>query len=99
LAQTGWAGCFSDPSEPDKKRREVMYILKNDSWYLERVMFLMAGVMVLVSLLLVLVHSVYWLILTALVGVNLVVFATTGFCPSAQLFHKLGVKPRLQSAN
>jgi len=76
-----------------------MYILKNDSWYLERVMFLMAGVMVLVSLLLVLVHSVYWLILTALVGVNLVVFATTGFCPSAQLFHKLGVKPRLQSAN
>jgi len=76
-----------------------MYILKNDSWYLERVMFLMAGVMVLVSLLLVLVHSVYWLILTALVGVNLVVFATTGFCPSAQLFHKLGVKPRLQSAS
>jgi hypothetical protein len=41
----------------------------------------------------------YWLILTALVGVNLVVFATTGFCPSAQLFHKLGVKPRLHSAN
>ena len=76
-----------------------MYILKSDSWYLERVMFLMAGVMVLVSLLLVLVHSVYWLILTALVGVNLVVFATTGFCPSAQLFHKLGVKPRLQSAS
>ena len=76
-----------------------MYVLKNDSWYLERVMFLMAGVMVLISLLLALVHSVYWLILTALVGVNLVVFATTGFCPSAQLFHKLGVKPRLHSAN
>jgi hypothetical protein len=76
-----------------------MYILKNDSWYLERVMFLMAGFMVLVSLLLALAHSIYWLILTALVGLNLVVFATTGFCPSAQLFHKLGVKPRLHSAS
>jgi hypothetical protein len=49
--------------------------------------------------LLVVTHSLYWLILTVLVGVNLVVFATTGFCPSAQLFHKLGVKPRLHSAN
>jgi hypothetical protein len=76
-----------------------MYLLKNDSWYLERVMFLMAGFMVLLSLLLALAHSGYWLILTALVGVNLVVFATTGFCPSAQFFHKLGVKPRLHSAN
>jgi hypothetical protein len=76
-----------------------MYLLKKDSWYLERVMVMMAGIMTLISVLLIVIHSLYWLILTALVGVNLVVFATTGFCPSAQLFHKLGVKSRLHSAN
>ena len=75
-----------------------MYLLKTDTWYLERVMFLMAGIMILISLLLTALHSLYWLILTALVGLNLIVFAATGFCPSAQLFHKLGVKPGLHSA-
>ena len=74
-----------------------MYLLKTDGWYLERVMFLMAGIMILVSLLLTVLYSLYWLILTALVGLNLIVFATTGFCPSAQLFYGLGVKPRLHS--
>jgi hypothetical protein len=76
-----------------------MYRLRHDSWYLERVLFMMAGIMTLISVVLVVIHSLYWLILTALVGVNLVVLAATGFCPSALFFLKLGVKPRLQSAN
>jgi hypothetical protein len=73
-----------------------MYCLKTDTWYLERVLFLMAGIMTLLSALLACVHSIYWLILTVLVGLNLLVFALTGFCISAQLFYKLGIKPRLQ---
>ena len=73
-----------------------MYRLKTEEWYLERIIYLMAGIMTLTSVILVLVLSIYWLILTALVGLNLLVFALTGFCPSAIAFHKLGAKPRLQ---
>jgi hypothetical protein len=72
-----------------------MYLLKTDSWYLERVLFLMAGILVLASSILAWVHSIYWLILTLLVGINLLVFAVTGFCPSAIFFNKMGVKSRL----
>ena len=72
-----------------------MYLLKTDTWYLERIVFLMAGILVLASSILAWVHSIYWLILTLLVGLNLVVFAATGFCPSANILYKMGVTPRL----
>ncbi len=73
-----------------------MYLLRTDSWYLERIIFLMAGCMNGLSIILVLTHSIYWLILTGLVSLNLLVFALTGFCPSAAVMGKMGVKPRLQ---
>ncbi len=73
-----------------------MYLLKTDSWYLERVIFLMAGCMNGLSIILVLAHSMWWLVLTALVSLNLLVFALTGFCPSAVLFHKMGLSSRLE---
>jgi len=72
-----------------------MYLLKTDSWYVERIVFLMAGCVNTVSIILILAHGIYWLILTALVSANLLVFAFTGFCPSAALFHRMGAKARL----
>jgi hypothetical protein len=72
-----------------------MYLLKTDGWYLERLIYFMGGAVTLLSVLLVLLHSIYWLILTTLVGIRLLVFGLTGFCVSANLFYKLGAKPRL----
>ncbi len=72
-----------------------MYLLKTDRWYLERIIFLMAGCMNTLSIILILVHSIYWLILTGFVSANLIVFATVGFCPSAIMLQKIGVRPRL----
>ena len=72
-----------------------MYLLRTDSWYLERVLFLLAGCMNSLSIILVLVHSIWWLILTGLVSVNLLVFALTGFCPSAAFLYSMGIKCRL----
>lgn len=72
-----------------------MYIAKTDSWYLERVIWLVAGVMILLSLALAYFFSKYWLILTAFVGVNLIVFALTGFCTMANILVKLGIKSKI----
>ena len=69
-----------------------MYIAKTDSWYLERVRWLFAGSMTLISAALAYFVSPLWLILTAFVGLNLIIFALTGFCVMANILVKLGVK-------
>ena len=50
----------------------------------------MAGTMVLLSVLLVVYVSQYWLFLTAFVGANLIQSAFTGFCPAVTILKKLG---------
>jgi len=69
-----------------------MYVARTDSWYLERIIWLIAGIFTLTSAVLAWVHSPYWLILTALVGVNLIVFALSGFCMMANILYKLGAR-------
>jgi Zn-dependent protease len=60
---------------------------------IDRVVMAFAGTLILVSLLLSLMHSSYWLFLTALVGANLLQAAFTGFCPLAIILKKMGMKP------
>jgi Protein of unknown function (DUF2892) len=73
-----------------------MYIASTDSWYLERAVFLVAGIFTLASALLAWLYSPYWLIFTAFIGINLIIFGATGFCLMANILYKLGLKPRLQ---
>ena len=60
---------------------------------IDRAVMAFAGFVVLVSLVLSQVHSTYWLLLTAFVGLNLLQASFTGFCPAAMIFKKLGLKP------
>ncbi|MFZ1387686.1 MAG: DUF2892 domain-containing protein [Thiolinea sp.] len=57
----------------------------------DRMVFAMAGVIVLLSILLAVYHNLNWLWLTAFVGVNLLQSAFTGFCPAAIIFKKLRI--------
>lgn len=61
---------------------------------LERWIRLIAGTFVLVSLLLSQVHSPYWLLFTAFVGLTLFQSALTGWCLMEDILRKLGVKER-----
>ena len=60
---------------------------------IDRAVMVFAGCMILLSLTLSQVHSPYWLLLTAAVGVQLIQSAFTGFCPAAMLFKRLGSPP------
>lgn len=60
---------------------------------IDRFVMAFAGSVILVSLLLSLIFSFYWLILTAFVGANLLQASFTGFCPLATVLKKLGVRP------
>lgn len=59
---------------------------------IDRAVLAFAGVVNLASVLLVWLVSPYWLLLTAFVGLNLLQASITGFCPSAIVFKKLGLK-------
>ena len=59
---------------------------------IDRAVMAFAGVMILASLALSQLHSPYWLLFTAFVGLNLVQASFTGFCPAAMVFKRLGCK-------
>lgn len=59
---------------------------------LDRLVFAIAGVFILISLALSQVHHVYWLWFTAFVGANMLQAAFTGFCPAAIIFRRLGLR-------
>ena len=58
----------------------------------ERALRLMAGIVVLLSLILAHYHSPYWLWLTAFVGLNLLQSAFTNWCPAMTVFRFVGLK-------
>jgi len=63
------------------------------TWPLERVLFLLAGTMTLLSTLLAALVSPWFLLLTAFVGANKLAFVAFGNCPSSWLLQRyLGIE-------
>lgn len=63
----------------------------SSSLNIDRLVFRIAGVFVLLSLALAHWHSPNWLWFTAFVGANMLQASFTGFCPLAMILGKLGV--------
>ncbi len=57
---------------------------------IDRIVLAFAGTMILLSLVLSQLHSVYWLWFTAFVGANMLQAAFTGFCPLAKILKAMG---------
>jgi len=63
------------------------------TWPLERILFLLAGTMTLLSAALAALVSPWFLLLTAFVGANQLAFVAFGNCPSSWLLQRyLGVE-------
>jgi hypothetical protein len=60
--------------------------------YRERIIRLVAGIFILVSLALGLLHSPYWFLFTGFVGLNLFQSALTGWCLMDDILRKARVK-------
>ncbi len=61
-------------------------------WPLERMLFLMAGTVTVASVLLALLVSPWFLLLTAFVGLSQWMFVAFGDCPSSLMLRKVGFK-------
>ncbi len=64
----------------------------------ERLLRLMAGAFILISVALAYWHSPYWLFFTAFVGLNLFQSGLTNWCPAMTILRKFGV-PDAQNAS
>jgi hypothetical protein len=63
-------------------------------WPLERVLFALAGSMTLLSALLAVLVSPWFLLLTGFVGLNQWLFVAAGWCPASLLLERgVGVEP------
>ncbi len=63
-------------------------------WPLERILFAMAGTMTLVSAALAALVSPWFLLLTALVGINQWLYVTVRGCPASVVLQRLGIAPQ-----
>lgn len=57
-------------------------------WTLERALFLIAGIVILASVALGAFASPWWLLLTAFVGVNQLLYVALGDCPASLLLRR-----------
>lgn len=79
--------------------RSGVYIVPTDRWYIERTVWLIAGVVLLASTALALLINPFWMlgvIATGLVSINV---AFTGFCPVGNVLLRLGFQPMLGSGD
>ncbi len=67
--------------------------------YLERWLRLIAGAFIIISLILYYLHTPYWLLFTAFVGLNLFQSGFTNWCPMMSILKAVGVKKGCHSAN
>jgi hypothetical protein len=74
-------------------RSDIFHIHKENIMSIDRMVMAFAGAMILLSIVLTLAHSAYWLFLTGFVGANLFQASFTGFCPLAIILKKVGFKP------
>jgi len=79
-------------------KRSGTYIVPTNRWYIERTVWLIAGVVLLASSALALLWNPLWILgvtATGLVSINV---ALTGFCPVGNVLRLFGFTPMLGSA-
>ncbi len=81
-------------SREGKKGDERMYIADTKTWYLERLMRIIAGFFIFGSVLLGRFVHPGWFIFTGFVGLMLMIFALTGFCPMSIILYAFGARER-----
>ena len=76
-------------------RRSGIYIVPTNRWYIERTVWLIAGVVLIVATTLAAFVERYWALLIVATGAASVTVALTGFCVIGNVLKRLGFTPAL----
>ncbi|HSW27133.1 MAG TPA: hypothetical protein VLJ62_30540, partial [Burkholderiaceae bacterium] len=72
-----------------------LYIVPTDRWYIERTVWLVAGVVLLAATALAALVDPWWVLAVVATGVSSIVVALTGFCVVGNVLARLGFEPAL----
>jgi hypothetical protein len=75
--------------------RTGIYIVPTDRWYIERTVWLIAGIVLLSCTVLAVWVNPLWILGVAATGLVSINVAFTGFCPVGNVLYFLGFKPKL----
>jgi hypothetical protein len=73
------------------------YIVPTHRWYIERTVWLIAGIVLLTATLLAVLVNPLWILAVTATGLVSINVALTGFCPVGNLLQFLGMSPMLGS--
>lgn len=90
LKLMGFEGALGPP------RRDNLYFMQTDSWYLERRIYVTVGINIILGSTLFLVVSPWWALFPGFVGLAMLWFAASGLCILANLLYRIGAEPRLR---
>jgi len=75
--------------------RSGVYVVPTDRWYIERTVWLIAGIVLLIATGLAALVRPEWVFLVIATGVSSIVVAFTGFCLVGNVLRRLGFTPML----
>jgi hypothetical protein len=77
--------------------RTGFYIVPTHRWYIERTVWLIAGLVLLVATILAVLVNPLWILLVTATGIVSINVAFTGFCPVGNVLRLFGFRPMLGS--
>lgn len=80
-------------------RRSGIYIVPTDRWYIERSVWLIAGLVLLASTALAAVHHPLWVLGVVATALSSIAVGFTGICIVGNILARLGFRPRLAAAD
>lgn len=75
--------------------RSGVYIVPTDRWYIERTVWLIAGIVLLAATVLSIVADPRWVLFVIATGVSSITVSLTGFCLVGNVLYRLGFSPAL----
>ena len=75
--------------------RKGIYVVPTDRWYIERTVWLIAGIVLLTSTVLAVLVNPMWILVVIATGLVSINVALTGFCPISNILRLFGFKPML----
>ena len=79
--------------------RSGLYIVPTNRWYIERTVWLIAGLVLLASTTMAALVDPRWIVLVAATGMTSLGVAVTGFCPVGNVLYRLGFTGMLADAS
>ena len=77
--------------------RSGIYIVPVDQWYVERAVWLISGIVLLITTALSLLVDLRFILMLTITGLVSMNVALTGFCPVANVLHRFGMRAKLDS--